>query len=218
MATGYTPTRFRRRIVRLRQRTRDGSLAHRLLTIAKERRPWFDWGARLIILVGQYRTGSYEPPRGRDLWYREIDRRPGSRRQRYETTHSYADVRDDGDWKIFDVLDEGGTVMLGHYGDRIRFYGLDRSEMRLFRRWDFWECRARGEWFGLRRWLYYLGLHHHVDLRKPFACNVTPPRGSGGYAHWHCELRGRHEVHRFRNYTWPGGTARVAYDPVGIDR
>ncbi|KSU52886.1 hypothetical protein [Microbacterium enclense] len=211
-----TPTRFRRPLVHLRQRTRDGSLAHRILTIAQERRPWYDWGARLMVLVGQFRTGSYDTPRGRDLWYRfEAE---NEHRGRIIKTRTYANVRatreQDFSWRIFDVQDDGHTVKVGHYGGQITHFGLSRREMKLFRRWDFWECRVRGEWFGLRRWLYHLGLHHHVDLRKPFACNATPKRGSGGYSHWHCELRGRHEVHRFRNYTWPGGTARVEYDPI----
>jgi hypothetical protein len=200
---------------KMRRATKEGSLAHRALTVTTDRHPWYDWGHRLMILVGENRTGDYGVPRGRDLWYRFADENEA--RGRIITTHRYADVRatqgQDVSWRVFDVQDEGGTVKLGYWGDRIAHYGLSRRELALFRRWDFWECRVRGEWFGLRRWLYFRGLHAAVQLKKPFACNVTPPRGTGGYSHWHCELRGRHDVHRFRNYTWAGGTARVEYDP-----
>lgn len=212
-------SRLRKAARRAKAKVQEGSLAHRVLTVATDHYPWYDWGHRLMMLVGEHRRGDYEPPRGRDLWYRFADENEA--RGRIITTHRYADVRateeQDVSWRVFDVQDDGGTVKLGFWGDRITHYGLSRRELALFRRWDFWECRARGEWFGLRRWLYWKGLNHHVDLRKPFACNITPPRGSGGYSHWHCELRGRHAVHRFRNYTWAGGTAPVKYEPKEIN-
>lgn len=211
-------TTIRKTAIQRRYRTKDGSIAHRLLTVMIDRHPWYDWGHRMMILTGDYRTGSYETPRGRDMWYR-FDGENESR-GRIITTRDYADVRatagQDVSWRIFDVQDDGHTVKLGWWGEQITHYGLSRREMQLFRRWDFWECRVRGEWFGLRRWLYHRGLHAAVDLRKPFACNITPPRGTGGYSHWHCELRGRHQVHRFRNYTWAGGNARVQYDPKEV--
>jgi len=103
--------------------------------------------------------------------------------------------------------------MFGWYGDRITFYGFSRRELALFRRWDFWECRVRAEWFGLRRWLYYRGLHGAVYLKKPFTCQAVPPRGSGGYDHWFCELRGKHDTHRYRAYTW-GANRRVQHQPT----
>jgi hypothetical protein len=198
---------------KLRRRVRDGGFLHRILTIRVERRRWWDWGHMMMTLVGQYRTGTYEVPRGRDLWYRFAD--DNEARGRIIKTHAYADVRalPNASWKVLDVQDEGGTVMMGWWGDRITFYGLTRRELALFRRWDFWECRARGEWFGLRRWLYYRGLHAAVHRRIPFTCQKTPPRGSGGYSHWHCELRGKHSVHRFGNYTWAENTPHVEYAP-----
>ena len=205
--------KLRTKVMRLRRKTREGGIAYRLLTTAGDHHHWYDWGHRLMVLVGDYRTGSYEAPRGRDLWYRFADENEA--RGQIITTHDYADVRategQDVSWRIFDVQDEGGTVKLGFWGERITHYGLSRRELALFRRWDFWECRARGEWFGLRRWLYYKGLHAAVHLKKPFACNIVPPRGSGGYSHWHCEVRGKHNVHRFGNYTWAQGSERVQY-------
>lgn len=193
----------------LRRKVREGGLLHRVLTIRVDRRRWWDWGHMLMTLVGQYRTGSYDVPRGRDMWWRT-----GDNDGTLTKTYRYADVRDrpDADWRVFDVQDEGGSVMLGWWGDRITFYGLDRRELAMFRRWDFWECRVRGEWFGVRRWLYLKGLHAAVHQRIPFTCQQTPPRGSGGYDHWHCEIRGKHDEHRYRNYTWTD--SRVEYAPV----
>lgn len=179
-----------------------------------DRHPWYDWGHKFMVLFGQYGTGDYEAPRGRDLWYRFDNENEAH--GRIITTHRYADVRalPNAEWKILDVQDDGGTVMMGWYGDRITFYGLSRRELALFRSWDFWECRARAEWFGLRRWLYYKGLHAAVHLKKPFTCQAVPPRGSGGYSHWYCELHGKHTEHRYRAYTWTG--ARVQHNPVPV--
>lgn len=50
--------------------------------------------------------------------------------------------------------------------------------------------------------------------RKPFACQALPDRRSGGYRHWHCQLRKWHRGdHRFRNYTWAGPGHRVVHAP-----
>lgn len=208
--------KLRSKAMRLRRKTREGGIAHRVLTIAGDRHPWYDWGHRLMILVGDYRVGSFDAPRGRDLWYRFADENEA--RGKIVTTHQYADVRatagQDVSWRIFDVQDDGGTVKIGFWGEHITHYGISRRELALFRRWDFWECRARGEWFGIRRWLYYKGLHAAVHLKKPFACNVVPPRGTGGYSHWHCEIRGKHDVHRYRNYTWARDAKRVRFEEV----
>lgn len=194
-------------IYRIRRTAHDGGLIHRLATVATVRRPWYDWGHRIMPLVGVWRHGDYGTPRGRDLWYRQISRNT------FETTYDYKDVLalPNGEWKIFDIQNDGHELVLGWWGSRISPSSLERPELRLFRRWDFWECRVRGEWFGLRRWVYHRALHAAVHLKKPFACNLTPPSGSGGYDHWHCEVRGRHDMHRFRNYTWAAD--RVAYDP-----
>jgi hypothetical protein len=41
---------------------------------------------------------------------------------------------------------------------------------------------------------------------------VTPARGSGGYDHWHCQLKRRHEgKHR---YTWIGSGFGVEHEPA----
>lgn len=199
--------------LRLRRKTREGGLVHRLLTIAGDHHRWYDWGHRVMTLVGRWDgTGDYSTPRGRDLWYRFEHGESG----RIITTYSYADVRamPNGEWKTLDVQDDGWTVMFGWWGDRVNFYGFSRPELRLFRRWDFWECRARGEWFGLRRWIFHKALHAAVHRKKPFACNLTPPRGTGAYSHWHCEVRGKHDVHRFGNYSWRDGAARVEFEGV----
>lgn len=61
----------------------------------------------------------------------------------------------------------------------------------------------RLDWYGLRSWLYAQALHSAVHERKPFSCQAVPPRGTGGYDHWHCQLRRRHDgMHRFNNYVW----------------
>ncbi len=77
------------------------------------------------------------------------------------------------------------------------------------------ECKLRGEWFGVRRWLYFKALHAHVERKIPFTCQVTPDRGSGGYDHWHCQLKRRHEgKHRFNMYTWIGSGFGVEHEPA----
>jgi len=38
---------------RLRKRVGDGGLAHRVLTIAMDRHPWYDWGHKFMVLFGQ---------------------------------------------------------------------------------------------------------------------------------------------------------------------
>lgn len=193
---------------RKRRRYPDGSLMDRLQRIRRSGHPWYDWGHRVMFLVGQYRHGDYGVPRGRDLYYYPTSRRT------FFTTYDWSEARLyfglDRGWKVFDVQDDGWTVVVGWYpedGGHISPAELSRAELKLFRRWDFWECRVRAEWFGFRRWLYHRALHAAVHQKRPFACNATPPQGAGGYSHWHCEIRGRHDVHRFRNYTWPRSTS-----------
>lgn len=195
-----SPKRRRRRP---RRRYRDGSLAHRLQQMRGRRGAWYDWGGRVMYLVGRLDFGETDSvPRGRDLYYREISR------GKFETTFNHNIVRlsavdphQEDDWHKFDVQNDGFEVHLGYVSGN--FYYLTRAELKLFRRWDLWECRIRGEWFGFRRWFYYRALHSHVYLKKPFACNSTPARGSGGYDHWFCKLNKRHAGdHRANNYTW----------------
>lgn len=199
---------------KLRRKVRDGGLLHRILTIRVQRRRWWDWGHMVMTLFGDYRGYEYTVPRGRDLWYRFPD--GNETRGRIITTFEYADVRQnpDGEWRILDVQDDGHTVMFGNWGGRTTFYGWSRRELALFRRWDFWECRVRGEWLGLRRWIYFKGLHAAVHQRIPFTCQQVPPRGTGGYDHWHCQERGKHTIHRFNNYRWREDGTRVEHEPV----
>lgn len=182
-------------------------------------RPWWDWGHRVMALTGRDDSGSWGVPRPRDLWFRKVN-------GRMQTTRHYADVRANPseDWRIFDSQNDGFEIIIGWWphpahgrGGQIHRDGLDgRAEIELFRRWFFTEW-AVSEWFGLRRWAYYKGLHAAVNQRIPFTCQVTPPRESGGYDHWHCQERKRHAgPHRFRNYTWDGG--QVEYAPVETDR
>jgi hypothetical protein len=66
----------------------------------------------------------------------------------------------------------------------------------------------------LRSWLYTQGLHAAVHTKKPFACQAAPPRGSGGYSHWHCGLKRRHAgPHRYNNYEWDPTKPSVEYAP-----
>lgn len=67
--------------------------------------------------------------------------------------------------------------------------------------------------FGLRRWVYYKALHAAVDRKIPFTCQQVPPPNSGGYSHWHCELKRKHTGdHRRGAYTW--STGRVQHSPI----
>lgn len=199
-------------------RSEHGSLRHRLWDIVNLRHRWWDWGHPVMVLTGRENCGNYDPPRGRDMWYRPVS-------GKFVTTYDYRDLdkvkggRANADWKIFDVQDDGHTVMMGYYPtgpeERIAFYGLDRREQALFLRWFLVECKLRGEWLGIRRWVYYKALHAAVERKIPFTCQVTPDRHSGGYTHWHCQLKKRHEgKHRFNNYTWIGEHFQVEYEPA----
>lgn len=199
-----------------------------------------DWGHRLMALTGRNDTGSWGPPRGRDLYIRDewvyTDDHSKGEHQRHITRHAmtaWDGVKRGESWRTFDWQDDGMTLRVGWLGDdgRLHDSGIDgRAELRLFRRWFLWDSWAKAEWFGLRRWLYYKGLSHAVDHRVPFTCGLTPPSGSGGYSHWHCDVRrpllailsGRRTQHdgphRFNNYRWDEAEERVQYDPQPIGR
>ena len=216
-------TRRRRlpeRLMRARRwhRAERGSLRARLWHLAVLHHRWYDWGGVVMTLTGREFCGNYDVPKGRHMWYRVVN-------GKFVTTYDYEDLdrvkggRAAVDWKIFDVQDDGHTVMMGYYpggpGGTTTFYGLDRKELNLFLRWLLVECKLRGEWFGVRRWLYFKALHAHVERKIPFTCQVTPDRGSGGYDHWHCQLKRRHEgKHRFNMYTWIGSGFGVEHEPA----
>lgn len=186
------------------------TLRHRIWHIANRRRSWYDWGHPVMELIGRANHGSYDPPRGRDMWYRND---PDS--GHLVTTYSYNDLGDkptESDWKIFDVQDDGHTIKMGYYGGG--FYGLDRREQRMFLRWYLIECKLRGEWLGLRRWAYYKALHAAVQFKVPFTCQRVPSKDSGGYSHWYCQLPRKHTgPHRVHNYRWSDSRGRVEYVP-----
>lgn len=204
---------------------KQGNLRHRIYALVTCRAPWYDWGERLMILTGHNTMGhwfGYEPP---TWWYREDHssywKTPLTRymRPRLEVIRGdYSKFREreqevgqDAYWKAINV-NQDDELQLGrrYWGEA--FYGLKGIEVRLLARYLIhWLLR---NWFGVRNELNSLGLKHHVNLKRPFACNVTPKPGSGGYSHWHCQ-RSRHHVgpHRYNNYTWPGPGTRVEYSP-----
>lgn len=225
------------RIMRKRGWTRielDDTFRSRIAHAVGDWRRWYDWGHPVMWLVGRHDCGSAGCPRGRDLWWiptqyveegvaasllAGFEQRHGC----YITTN-YTDVRatsGDVDWRIYDLQDDGRTTKVGlwpnapeHKG-RLQPLPWEELNVRLFLWWYLWEHKAKAQWFGLRRWVYYKALHWAVHAHSPFACNVVPDRGSGGYSHWHCGLRPRHRgAHRYHNYTWAGPGESVEYEPA----
>jgi len=200
-----------------------------------------DWGHRLMTLTGRNDSGSWGAPRGRDIymrvgWERREDRTAidGTQFERVITTDAmtaWDGVQRGEEWRTFDWQDDGTTIRVGWLGDdgRLHDSGLTGSkEIRLFRRWLIWDGWIKAEWFGLRRWLYYKGLHAAVHQRGLRSCNALPPRGSGGYDHWYCQVRrpllavlsGNREhhdgPHQFNNMRWDDSNLRVQH--VGAAR
>lgn len=216
----------------------DDTLRSRVAHAVYDWKHWYDWGHPLMWLVGRNDSGSAGVPRGRDMWWIPTEYVEGVAaslvadfEQRYGcyVTRRYEDVRSTGadiDWRIFDLQDDGTVVKIGlwpnlpEHDGRLQplptWHGLNRKrEMRLFLRWYLVEHKGKAQWFGLRRWLYYKALHAAVHQKVPFSCQTTPERGSGGYAHWHCQRRRWHRgEHRYVNYTWAGTGTRVQYDPM----
>lgn len=194
------------------------NLIRRINEIRRSRHPWYDWGHRVMILLGREDDGRFDNvPRVRDLWFRHEN-------GRLVTTRDYAEVRarNDGEWKVFDSQNDGFEVVIGWWPDEhgpITRTGLDgRDEQRLFLRWFVWEGWIKAEWCGLRRRLYYRALHAAVHQKIPFACQQVPAPDSGGYSHWHCELRRKHDgPHRYRGCTW-NDRERVQFTPKAADR
>jgi len=185
-------------------------------------------------LVGRDVCGNMDPPRGEDMWWAHADYVEGAeaswladfeKRSGCYITWDYAKVRETAEvnWNIFDLQDDGYTVVIGRWPNRPEDGGriqplyptlsMRRSAVRLFLYWYLVEHKLKAQWLGVRPWIYYKALHASVHERVPFACQKVPPRGSGGYDHWHCSLRRRHSgEHRFRNYTWTDG-ADVVFTP-----
>lgn len=223
-----TPARRLERYLTLKRRwyyeTPDGGVRSRIVALLRERHPWWDWGHRMMILVGRSWCGNWTEPRPPDIWYRQGPTKR-NRRGHYRTTwvvvRSYDEYRrqvEQGhqDWKCIQVQDDGGTLAMGYY-DSMNFYGLSRSELPiLFRFLVRW---ALTDWLGIRRWLYFRALHSAVYQRKPFSCQAIPPKGSGGYDHWLCQEKKRHSgPHRFRNTAWDdNGLIRPAVERTDSD-
>lgn len=204
------------------------SLRKRIHAIVSDRHRWWDWGHPLMVLVGHNIGGNwdeYEPP----TWFYRFGA-PGLQRYTKFPTHGLKTIEIVKDYKTFRALTEGfnedqmyewkaiGTnqdrdLHLGHQFWGGTFYDLNYWEMKLVRKYlNQWR---RHDWYGLRSWLYKQALHNAVDGHNPFSCGFVPPRGSGGYSHWHCQLKRKHNgKHRFGNYIYGEGEARVEYEPI----
>lgn len=205
-------------------------LRRRIYCLAMERHPWWDWGHRLMILVGMDFGGNWsepEPPTWyyrlgppKRMWRTHYPRHPLST---FQVVTDYDEFRrlTEGlnedqmyEWKALNT-NQDGELHLGHQYWGKSFYGLSQAEVALLRRYlRMWH---RLDWFGLRSWLYSQALHAAVHRKAPRTCQVTPARGTGGYSHWYCGLPRRHDgPHRYVNYTWDGDPEhRVEYDPEG---
>lgn len=201
---------------------RDG-IRRRIYCLASDRRPWYDWGHRLMILVGDDDCGNWSEPEPATWWYR-----PGEPKRMWRTGYPRPTFEIVTDYKTFKERVEGvnddererwsaistnqdGELILGRQYWGGRFFGMTKAETALLRR--YLRAWRRHDWYGLRSWLYSQGLHAAVYVRKPGACNAAPPKGQGGYDHWLChERRGHDGFHRFRSYAW----GDVGGEPIGV--
>jgi hypothetical protein len=193
-----------------------GSFRHRILDVLGQRHPWWDWGHPLMTLVGQEWCGSWREPVPPTWWYRLGKPKrmvktgyPQHPLSTYEIITSYKEfqartvgLNEDEmyEWQAI-CVDSDGSLQLGHRYWGGTFYGLSHWDVALLRKYlRMWR---RLDWWGLRSWIYKQALNAAVDRKKPFACNAVPPRGHGGYSHWHCTLKRRHGgLHRFRDSYW----------------
>lgn len=204
-----------------------GRIHHLLIRSA----PWWDWGHRVMILTGTCVGGNYDSPRPGTWWYRlgpakrmwrtKYPRHPLSSYQVVKSWEQFRDLtvglNEDQmyEWQAIG-LSQDDELHLGHQFWGGTFYGLTAWDTALLRRYlRQWH---RKNWWGLRSWLYSQALHAHVHRAKPFSCKAVPPRDSGGYSHWRCQLKRRHDgLHRVNSYVWGevGGEdlARVVYAP-----
>jgi hypothetical protein len=209
--------RKRRYLWRLLQRigwrdAGDHTIRYRVYRLALERHPWWDWGHRVMVLTGTPMGGNFQEPSPPTLWYR-WDAQQLVLTKSYKEYRAATESMTENDWKWIG-LDQDHELRLGYYQSG-NFYGLPRAEQRLLFWWLVrWRFR---DWFGLRTWLYFKGLHAAVNRKVPFTCQAVPPKG-GGYSHWHCHLKRKHVgMHRFNNYVWGDieGEPISAYHPVG---
>lgn len=194
----------------------DNHLRGRLYALASVHSPWWNWGDRLMVLVGQNDCGNWSEPSPTTWWYRRTSPHrmwrtgyPIHRHRDFQIVTDHAEFerltaglnKDEMyEWQALNV-NQDGELQLGHHYWGGNFYGMRRDEWWLVARY-LRRFRRRNLW-GLRSWLYALALNASVHRRKPFACHATPPPGSGGYSHWHCTLRRNHDgLHRYNNCVW----------------
>lgn len=207
-------------------RTPDNGLRRRLYDLAACHQPWWDWGHRLMILTGSDMGGNWDEPEPPTWWYRMGDPKHMARTgypihppSTFEVITDYTEfIARTGDlnedemyhWRAF-CFDQDRQLQVGHLYWGGDFYGMTRWEARLLGR--YLRMARRHDWFGLRSWLYSQGLHGAVYRRKPRSCGEAPPRGSGGYDHWLCQLRRGHDgLHRFNNMEW----GEIGGEPIGV--
>lgn len=186
---------------------------------------WWDWGHRLMIIVGMDVGGNWSAPEPPSWWYR---RGPAKRMARtgyprhpistFQVVTDYDEFRrlTEGlnedqryEWNAINV-NQDGALQLGHMYWGGQFYGLPPDERPLLRRYlRMWR---RLDWFGARSWLYSQALHAAVHCKQPWTCQAVPPKDSAGYSHWYCTLPRRHDgMHRFQSYVW----GEIGGEPIG---
>lgn len=209
-----------RRIARLMRkrgwnyRTPDNGLRRRAYDLASCHYRWWDWGHRLMILTGSDFGGNWQEPRPPTWWVHRLPTKPMRftkyPMRRYEIVTDYDEMRErtrgldeDGmcDWDAICVDSNGELVTGKRYWGGPPPYGMDSQQARILARYlRMWR---RHDWYGARSWLHSQALHAAVHQKRPLSCGAVPPRGSGGYDHWHCQLKRNHDgVHRFNLYTW----------------
>lgn len=201
------------------QRLPDDCIRHRLHHVVSERSPWWAWGPRVTALTGSDFGGNYQNPKPPTWWYRLGPPKrmaiTGFRRHPLSTVEVITDyatftaltqgLNEDQmyEWKAI-CINQDGVLHLGHQYWGGSFHGLVPCEVKLMRRYlRMWR---RLDWYGLRTWLYLQGIHASVHRKRPFSCKATPAKGSGGYDHWHCQLKRRHTgSHSYNAMQWTEG-------------
>ena len=72
---------------------------------------------------------------------------------------------DDGESTVVALQNDASEVSFG-YSDRWEFH-MSRKQFHKVMRWYFIQW-SWGEWFGLRRWLWFWLLHRHVNARRRY--------------------------------------------------
>ncbi len=200
-------------------------LRRRLISLLYERHVWYDWGHRVMILVGDNDCGNWSEPEMETWYYRQVTPmkrmwRTNYPRRSFQVVKDYGEFReltkdltDDEmyEWKAI-CLNQDHDLMLGHQYWGGKFYGLDYAERRLVLKW----LRAfrRHDWYGLRSWLYTQALYSAVSTKKPFACQKAPDPHTGGYSHWLCTKKRNHKgPHQFASMIWEDGQEVQRVDP-----